>query len=238
MIEVAIEHEHGSGFTLSVAFSADVRCLALFGESGAGKSSVLDAIAGLLQPSRGRIVLDGRVLFDRAAGSDTPVAQREVGYVFQDGRLFPHLNVRGNLLYGARARRREPDDFQAIVELLNLAPLLARRPDRLSGGERQRVAIGRALLSAPRILLLDEPLTGLHREARASLLAHLRALKQALPVAMVMVSHQPDEVLALADEVVLVAAGEVVGQLSVHAFAERSAGSFPGAETSANYRPS
>ncbi len=219
MIEVAVEHEHRSGFTLSVAFSADVRCLALFGESGAGKSTVLDAIAGLLTPARGRIVLDGRVLFDRAAGIDLPVAQREIGYVFQDGRLFPHLNARANLLYGARARRREPADFQAIVDLLNLTPLLTRRPDGLSGGERQRVAIGRALLSAPRILLLDEPLTGLHREARSSLLAHLRALKQALPVAMVMVSHQPDEVLALADEVVLIAAGEVAGKVGIDGFA-------------------
>lgn len=231
MIELAITHEHDSGFALSVAFSADVRCLALFGESGAGKSSVLDAIAGLLKPARGRIVLDGRVLFDRAAGIDLPVAEREVGYVFQDGRLFPHLNVRANLLYGARARQREPDDFQAIVELLNLQPLLARRPAGLSGGERQRVAIGRALLSAPKILLLDEPLTGLHREARTNLLAHLRALKQALPVAMVMVSHQPDEVLALADEVVLVAAGEVAGRLSVDAFAERSTGGLVAMET-------
>ena len=224
MIDVAIKHEHGSGFTLSVAFSADVRCLALFGESGAGKSSVLDAIAGLLTPACGRIVLDGRVLFDRANGIDLSVVQREIGYVFQDGRLFPHLSVRGNLLYGARARRRAPVDFDAIVELLDLAPLLARRPDALSGGERQRVAIGRALLSAPRILLLDEPLTGLHRQARSNLLAHLSALKQALPVAMVLVSHQPDEVAALADEVVLVAAGEVVGQLDVQAFAVRIGG--------------
>ncbi len=110
------------------------------------------------------------------------------------------------------------DGGQAIVELLNLAPLLARRPDRLSGGERQRVAIGRALLSAPKILLLDEPLTGLHREARAGLLAHLRALKQALPVAMVMVSHQPEEVVALADQVVLIAEGEVAGQVDIGVF--------------------
>lgn len=236
MIEVAVEHEHRTGFALSVAFTADVRCLALFGESGAGKSSVLDAIAGLVTPTRGRIVLDGRVLFDRAAGIDLPVAQREIGYVFQDGRLFPHLSVRGNLLYGARARRREPVDFDAVVALLNLAPLLTRRPDGLSGGERQRVAIGRALLSAPKILLLDEPLTGLHREARSSLLAHLSALKQALPVAMVLVSHQPDEVVALADEVVLVSAGEVAGQVAIDAFAARNQASAPAAQPSAKHR--
>lgn len=218
MIEVGVQHRYGDGFQLDIGFQADVRCLALFGDSGAGKSSVLAAIAGLLRPRRGRIVLDGRVLVDTGAGIWLPPAARGIGYVFQDGRLFPHLNVRANLLYGARSRRRRADDFDAIVELLALAPLLSRRPDRLSGGERQRVAIGRALLSGPGILLLDEPMTGLHREAAEQLRQHLVRLKQALAMAMVLVSHHAGEVAMLADQVVLVADGRVAGQLDPDTF--------------------
>ena len=218
VIDVHIEHAFAD-FALDVAFTSSARALALFGDSGAGKTSILDAIAGLLVPQRGHVVLDGQTLFDRAAGIAVPVARREVGYVFQDGRLFPHLRVRANLLYGASARARPPTDFDRLVELLDLAPLLDRRPATLSGGERQRVAIGRALLAAPRILLLDEPLTGLHREARAQVLEHLRRLKHALGVATLLVSHQPDEVIALADEVVLLRAGAVSGKVDVATFA-------------------
>ncbi|MCK9488437.1 MAG: ATP-binding cassette domain-containing protein [Xanthomonadales bacterium] len=218
MIEVDLGHRYRDGFGLEIAFQADVRCLALFGDSGAGKTSVLAAIAGLLRPRRGRIVLDGRVLLDSAAGICLPAAERGIGYVFQDGRLFPHLDVRGNLLYGARARRRQPDDFDAIVELLALAPLLSRRPDGLSGGERQRVAIGRALLSGPGILLLDEPMTGLHRDAADQLRQYLVQLKQALAVAMVLVSHHAGEVAMLADQVVLIADGRMTGQLEPDTF--------------------
>lgn len=223
VIDVRIEHAFGD-FAIDVAFASSARALALFGDSGAGKTSVLEAIAGLLMPQRGHVVLDGQCLFDRTTGIAVPIARREVGYVFQDGRVFPHLRVRANLLYGASARARPPADFDRVVELLDLAPLLDRRPATLSGGERQRVAIGRALLAGPRILLLDEPLTGLHREARAQVLDHLRRLKHTLGVATLLVSHQPDEVIALADEVVLLRAGAVTGKVDVATFAAMHGG--------------
>jgi molybdate transport system ATP-binding protein len=204
---------------IDLAFASTSRALALFGDSGAGKTTALNAIAGLLTPSRGRIVLDGEVLFDSAAPVNVPVAQRRVGYVFQDGRLFPHMGVRANLLYGAHRRGSTPREFDLLVELLDLDTLLARRPATLSGGERQRVAIGRALLASPRILLLDEPLTGLHLYARAQVLEHLQRLKRELEVAMVFVSHQPDEVVALADEIVHLRSGRVAGQMPIADFA-------------------
>jgi len=220
MIEVALRHAF-SDLAIDVTFRAPARVLALFGDSGAGKTTVLNAIAGLLEPAAGRIVLDGQVLFDRAAGLSVPVSRRQIGYVFQDGRLFPHMSVRANLLYGARARHRSGTELDRIVELLDLAALLAREPAHLSGGERQRVAIGRALLSGPRVLLLDEPLTGLHREARDQVLDHLVRLKIELGMAMILVSHQPAEVIALADDVVLLQSGTVADHLPVDGFARR-----------------
>ena len=221
MIELALQHTLAD-LDIDIRFSSAARCLALFGDSGAGKSTILNAIAGLLRPRQARIVLDGQILIDTAAGIDMPPAAREVGYVFQDGRLFPHLSVRANLLYASQARQRKPVQFERLVELLELAPQLERRPQTLSGGERQRVAIGRALMSEPRILLLDEPLTGLHREARVQVLDHLRRLKQALRVATLVVSHQADEVIALADEVVRVHAGRMTAQLDIAKFQSRN----------------
>jgi molybdate transport system ATP-binding protein len=213
LIEFSMRHAFAD-LDLDVAFRADARTLALFGDSGAGKTSILNAIAGLLTPQSGRIVLDDRVLFDSADRVDVPIAERRVGYVFQDGRLFPHLDVRANLLYGARPLGQGAlADFDAVVALLELAPLLRRVPSNLSGGERQRVAIGRALLAQPRALLLDEPLTGLHFEARRQVLEYLRRLKRELRVFTVLVTHHADEVAALADEVVLLAAGQVTGRL-------------------------
>ncbi len=220
MIEVRVTHSFAD-LALDVNFDSHARALALFGDSGAGKTSVLNAIAGLLVPDAGRIVLDGQTLFDSATRSSLAVAERETGYVFQDGRLFPHLSVRANLLYGARARHRPAAHFDRLVELLDLGPLLARRPPTLSGGERQRVAIGRALMPSPRILLLDEPLTGLHREARSQVLEHLQRLKREVQVATLLVSHQPDEVVALADEVVLLRAGTAHARIDVREFADR-----------------
>ena len=218
MIELSIRHPL-TDLDIEVHFTSDARCLALFGDSGAGKSTLLNAIAGLLAPQQGRIVLDGQVLFDSASAINMPPAARGVGYVFQDGRLFPHLSVRGNLLYGAHARGLAGSEFDRVIGLLELASLLDRRPESLSGGERQRVAIGRALLSEPRILLLDEPLTGLHREARVQVLDHLRRLKRELHIATVLVSHQPDEVTALADEVVRLHAGQMTAQMDMATFA-------------------
>ena len=220
MIELEIGHTFAD-LAIDIRFRAASRWLALFGDSGAGKSTVLNAIAGLLEPERGRIVLDGQILFDRSAGVSISTTARDVGYVFQDGRLFPHLDVRTNLLYGARARKRSTADMMALVDLLDLGALLERMPVNLSGGERQRVAIVRALLARPRILLLDEPLTGLHRGARRQVLDHLLALKRELPVAALIVSHQPEEVVALAEEVILLDAGQVTAQLDVASFAAR-----------------
>lgn len=221
MIDLAIRRRFRD-FDLDVAFRAEARTLALFGDSGAGKTSVLNSIAGLLRQVSGRIVLNDRVLLDSAARVDMAAAERGIGYVFQEGRLFPHLSVRGNLLYGARkGAGRHLTEFTAVVELLNLGALLARAPLSLSGGERQRVAIGRALLSDPHTLLLDEPLTGLHLDARADVLEHLRRLKRELAIGTILVSHQPDEVAELADEVVLLQGGRVAGQVQIADFVAR-----------------
>ncbi|RYD15496.1 MAG: ATP-binding cassette domain-containing protein [Lysobacteraceae bacterium] len=218
MIELALRHSFRE-FELDVAFRSDARTLALFGDSGAGKTSVLNAIAGLLSPREGHIAIDGVTLLDRRERTDVAVAARRIGYVFQDGRLFPHLDVRRNLAYGMGARDSGAAiRFDAIVELLGLAPLLSRRPHGLSGGERQRVAIGRALLSSPRALLLDEPLTGLHAQARRQVLGHLARLKQELRVFTVLVTHHADEVAQLADEVVHLDAGRVVAQSPIARF--------------------
>ncbi|MBO9665013.1 ATP-binding cassette domain-containing protein [Dokdonella sp.] len=223
MLELQMRHAFGD-LDLELAFRSEARTLALFGHSGAGKTSVLNAIAGLLEPRSGRIVLDGEVLLDTAAGVRVPIAQRRIGYVFQDGRLFPHLSVRHNLLYGAPARDATyRTEFDGIVDLLELGPLLERRPHNLSGGERQRVAVGRALLSHPRALLLDEPLTGLHAEARVQVLDYLRRLKQELRVFTVLVTHHADEVGALADEVVRLSAGRIVRQVPIAEFVARRA---------------
>lgn len=225
MIELALRHSFRE-FELDVAFRSDARTLALFGDSGAGKTSVLDAIAGLLSPREGRIAIDGDTLLDRRERIDVAVAARRIGYVFQDGRLFPHFDVRRNLAYGMSAGDTGAAiRFDAIVELLGLSPLLSRRPASLSGGERQRVAIGRALLSQPRALLLDEPLTGLHAQARRQVLGHLGRLKRELRVFTVLVTHHADEVAALADEVVHLDAGRVVAQTPIARFAA----SLPGA---------
>lgn len=217
MLEVSIRHRYDDA-TLEIDFVSGARSVALFGDSGAGKTSTLNAIAGLLTPDAGRIAVDGKPWFDRSMAVSTPIRERAIGYVFQDGRLFPHMSVRGNLLFGAHARNPHREGWQEIVELLSLERLLARRPASLSGGERQRVAIARALLSAPRMLLLDEPLTGLHGDARDEVLGHLRRLREKQLVTLLLVSHQPAEVVALADEVILLEDGKVSGQCAIADF--------------------
>lgn len=199
MLRIDIYLQRGA-FRRRVRIDADARVVALTGHSGAGKTSVLHAVAGLLRPDEGRIEVDGRVLFDAQAGIDLPAHARGVGYVFQDARLFPHMSVRGNLRYGARlAARGQPRRFafDEVVQLLGIAPLLKRRPANLSGGEAQRVAIGRALLSQPRILLLDEPLASLDRARRDELIAYLQHLRDQTPLPMLYVSHAEDEVRRL-----------------------------------------
>ena len=188
-------------FARRVRIADDARVIAIEGASGSGKTSMLHAIAGLLRPRGGRIAIDGRVLFDAASGIDLPAHQRRVGYVFQDLRLFPHLDVRGNLRYGLRGNMPARFGFDDVVALLGIGALLGRRTANLSGGEAQRVAIGRALLSQPELLLLDEPLSSLDRARRDELLPYLRRLRDDVSLPMVVVSHHDDGLRALADAV-------------------------------------
>lgn len=186
---------------------------ALFGQSGAGKTSLVNLLAGLLKPDDGRVALDDWVLYDHRQGVDLPPERRRVGYVFQDARLFPHFSVRGNLRYGLHLAPRAEAwaEFGPVVELLGIEHLLDRRPHNLSGGEKQRVAIGRALLTSPKLLLMDEPLASLDAPRKAELLPYLARLAASLAIPIVYVSHQPREILELADGVVMIEAGRVAG---------------------------
>lgn len=209
MLEVDLACRVGA-LDLDVAFSTMGGVTALFGRSGAGKTTVINAIAGLLRPDRGRVVLDGEPLLDTARGIDVPRHRRRIGYVFQDARLFPHLTVRRNLLYGswfARGARR--GSLEEVVGLLGIDHLLDRRPGRLSGGERQRVAIGRALLAAPRLLLLDEPLASLDQARKEEILPYLDRLRREAEIPILFVSHALDEVARLATSMVLLSGGRV-----------------------------
>lgn len=204
MITVDISKRLGH-FQLASAFEVPAHGVtALFGRSGAGKTSLVNAIAGLLKPDAGRIVIAGRTYFDHAAGIDLPIEQRGIGYVFQDARLFPHLSVRGNLEYGLRrARRAATIPLAAVIEVLGLQALLTRQPHHLSGGERQRVALGRALLAQPGILLLDEPLASLDAPRKAEVLPYIERLVEEFKLPALFVSHAIDEITRLADYVVL-----------------------------------
>ena len=211
MLEVDIEHRLAD-FALDIHFLAGPGLTALFGRSGAGKTSVVNAIAGLLHPRRGRIVMDGSVLLDTERGVWVPTHLRRVGYVFQEGRLFPHLTVRQNLLFGrwfAPTRERRATNLDDVVDLLGIAPLLDRRPGRLSGGEKQRIAIGRALLASPRLLLMDEPLASLDARRKDEILPYLERLRDEARVPIVYVSHSIAEVTRLATTIVLISAGRV-----------------------------
>lgn len=200
-------------FVLDAAFSASAGCVALFGPSGSGKTMVARLIAGLERPDRGRIVIGERVLVDTAAGIDVPVHKRRVGFVFQEGQLLPHLSVRQNLEYGcsfAPADAAEAVSFDAVVALLGIGHLLAARPATLSGGERQRVSIGRALLAAPRLLVMDEPLASLDAERKLEILPFIERLRDELGLPIIYVSHALEEVARLATRVVRLAEGRVV----------------------------
>ncbi|CND97903.1 molybdenum ABC transporter ATP-binding protein ModC [Yersinia nurmii] len=180
---------------------------AIFGLSGAGKTSLINVVGGLTKPQQGRVVLNGRVLVDAEKQIYLPPEKRKVGYVFQDARLFPHYRVRGNLQYGMAASMRS--QFDTIVNLLGISPLLSRFPMTLSGGEKQRVAIGRALLTAPELLLMDEPLASLDLPRKRELLPYLERLAQDVNIPILYVSHSMDEILRLADRVVVMDAGKV-----------------------------
>jgi molybdate transport system ATP-binding protein len=210
MLELDLSLRRGA-FTLQAAFRAPTPGItALFGRSGSGKSTLIDLVAGLLRPDTGRVALDGQVLVDTTAGVQVPAERRRIGYVFQDARLFPHLRVSSNLDYGARrAPRAVGPAWDDVVELLGLGALLSHRPHQLSGGERQRVAIGRALLQRPQLLLLDEPLASLDQARREELLPWLEQLRDHARVPMLYVSHQYDEVVRLATHVIVLESGAV-----------------------------
>jgi molybdate transport system ATP-binding protein len=214
-LEVAVAGRVGS-FALDVGFESEGGVTALFGQSGAGKTSVVNMIGGLLRPERGRVLVGGRLVFDSGGGVDLPAHRRRIGYVFQEGRLFPHLSVRHNLVYGrwfagrrAASGRAEAGRFGEVVELLGIGELLERRPRSLSGGEKQRVAIGRALLSEPAALVMDEPLASLDAPRKAEILPYLERLRDEARLPIVYVSHSIDEVARLARTMVLLSAGRV-----------------------------
>ena len=223
MIDIQARHAF-AGFTIDAAFSAPHGVTALFGPSGSGKSTILSIVAGLLRPDAGRVVLDGATLLDTAARVDVRAERRRCGVVFQDARLLPHLSVDANLRYGLRRAPRGATGpgVDAVVDLLGLAPLLTRRPRTLSGGERQRVALGRALLSRPRILLMDEPLAALDAPRKAEILPFLERLRDAAGLPILYVTHALDEVDRLADTLVLLDGGRVVAAGPFGALAART----------------
>jgi molybdate transport system ATP-binding protein len=199
-------------FSLQASFASEGRVTGLFGASGAGKTSLINMIAGLLRPDRGSITIDHETLDDTAAGVHVPAHRRRIGYVFQDARLFPHLDVRQNLNYGRRMNRLADDPVERtrVADLLDIGSLLNRRPGQLTGGERQRVALGRALLAQPRLLLLDEPLGSLDEERKVEILPYLVRLRDEAKVPMVYVSHDAGEMRQLATQIVMLRRGRVV----------------------------
>lgn len=208
-LTVALKHSF-PGFDLDVDFAAPPGVTALYGRSGSGKTTIVNAVAGLLKPDAGLVSVDGAMLTDTGAGLFVPPHKRRIGYVFQEARLFPHLNVKSNLIYGARfAGKVDEQAFDRIVELLGIGALLDRRPAKLSGGEKSRVALGRAILSRPRLLLMDEPLAALDEARKVEILPYFERLRDETGLPILYVSHSPSEVARLATTVVLVENGRV-----------------------------
>jgi molybdate transport system ATP-binding protein len=210
MLRVDVSKRLGE-FAIEASFANEGRVTGLFGASGAGKTSLINMIAGLLRPDRGVIAIDGETLDDTSTRTHVAAHRRRIGYVFQDARLFPHLDVRGNLDYGRRMNRLAEDGvlWRRVTELLDIGDLLDRRPGKLSGGERQRVALGRALLSQPRLLLLDEPLGSLDEERKEEILPYLVRLRDEAGIPMVYVSHDPSEMRQLASQIAIIRRGRV-----------------------------
>lgn len=212
-MSLAIDIDHRrDAFHLRAAFTASPGLTALFGRSGSGKTSLVDIVGGLIRPDRGRVAVDGQVLVDTSRGVFVLKHRRRIGYVFQDSRLFPHLSVRRNLLYGrwfARDGGGAVADLGSVVDLLGIGHLLDRHPDSLSGGEKQRVAFGRALLARPRLLLMDEPLASLDEQRRSEILPYIERLRDEAGVPVLYVSHSVAEVARLATTVVVLTDGRV-----------------------------
>lgn len=222
-LDIAIRHDLGD-FRVNASFRVDEPGIAaLFGPSGAGKSTIIAAMAGLITPDSGHVRIDGETLFDSADGTSIAAERRQIGYVFQESRLFPHMDVQRNLTFGARRAggRSAAIAFDPLVELLGIGHLLQRRPVNLSGGERQRVALGRAVLAAPRLLLLDEPLAALDQDRRQEIMSMLEQLRDVARIPMVYVSHALDEVTRLADHMVVLDHGTVAASDTVYAITSR-----------------
>jgi molybdate transport system ATP-binding protein len=211
MIEIATTHRLGN-FIIDVRFKTEGSLTALFGVSGSGKSTLINIIAGLILPEQGFIKVGGLVLFDKDNQINVQRHKRRIGYVFQDARLFPHMSVRQNLNYGRwfTPAAERSTDTDHVVELLGLSTLLDRMPDHLSGGEKQRVAIGRALLSSPKLLLMDEPLASLDQDRKAEILPYIERLRDESKVPIIYVSHAEAEVSRLANDVIVLEAGKVI----------------------------
>ncbi|MBC8367115.1 molybdenum ABC transporter ATP-binding protein [bacterium] len=211
MLELKLRFRRGP-FNLELDTTLDQRVTAFFGPSGCGKTTLLNLIAGLARPESGRILLAGETLFDSEAGIDLPPERRRVGYLFQEGRLFPHLNVSGNLRYGLRRSKDGGALFEEVVEVLELHNLLHRQAQQLSGGEKQRAALGRALLRAPCLLLLDEPLASLDEDLKGRILPFLARTVGHFDLPMIYVSHSSAELRSLADHVKLLENGKIAGE--------------------------
>jgi len=210
-LDLEVRHSIGD-FRLDARFAAERGLTALFGRSGSGKSTLVNIVAGLIRPQQGRVIVDDQTLVDTERGLFVPPHRRRLGYVFQDARLFPHLSVRQNLLYGrwfAKDGDGAAGDFSSVTELLGIGALLKRRPDSLSGGEKQRVAIGRALLARPRLVLMDEPLASLDEARRAEIMPYVERLRDEARVPILYVSHSVAEVARLATTVVILSDGRV-----------------------------
>jgi molybdate transport system ATP-binding protein len=224
VLEIRLDHTQGN-FRLNVAFQgAASGVTALFGPSGAGKTSIVNMVAGLQKPDAGRIAVNGLCLFDSARKIHLPPEKRRIGYVFQEGRLLPHLSVRANLTYGMRLtpKDRRFVEFDPVVDLLGIGHLLHRRPSRLSGGEKQRVAIGRALLTSPAMLLMDEPLASLDPARKAEVLPFIVRLAREFAIPVLYVSHALDEILNLAARMVMIREGRVLADGDLEALLSRS----------------
>ncbi len=207
MIDLVFEIALAQGdFVLDVVESSRVEVLGLYGPSGSGKTTLLEAIAGLRHPHRGRIHVGGVTLFDSASGIDRPPRNRHIGYVPQDVLLFPHFDVRRNLLYGARGS----SELDTVADIFDVRSLLPRRVENLSGGERQRVAIARALMTKPALLLLDEPLAAVDRARREQILPYLLRVRRELHVPLIYVTHDMMELSQIADRVLVIAEGRVI----------------------------
>lgn len=224
MLDIQLKRQQGD-FFVDVSFrSRSTGVTALFGCSGAGKTSIVKMIAGLIQPDEGHIKIDRHRLFDSSQKINIPPERRKIGYIFQEGRLFPHLTVRGNLVYGMNLTPRQERyvAFDQVVQLLGVEHLLTRRPARLSGGEKQRVAIGRALLTSPSLLLMDEPLASLDHARKAEVLPFISRMCTEFSIPVIYVSHSLNEILNLANDLVLLDAGRVAAAGDITSLMSRS----------------